>query len=65
LLLKAQELKTSRLYAHSSLALNAQTEQIIGLENQYYFYRNKEVPDTRDELAYWIDKLRVQGGAWA
>jgi hypothetical protein len=47
------------------LALDAQTQQTIGLENQYYFYRNKEVPDTRDELAYWIDKLRVQGGAWA
>jgi hypothetical protein len=45
------------------LALDAQTEQIIGLANQYYFYRNREVPCTRDELAYWIDKSKVQGGA--
>ncbi|MFT6506555.1 MAG: hypothetical protein ACJAUK_000635 [Colwellia polaris] len=41
--------KTRTLYAHSTLVLDAQTEQTIGLANQYYFYRNKKVPGTREE----------------
>jgi hypothetical protein len=39
---KNKRSKTRTLYAHSALVLDAQTEQTIGLANQYYFYRNKK-----------------------
>ena len=46
---KNKNSKTRTLYAHSTLVLDAQKEQTIGLANQYYFYRNKKVPGTREE----------------
>lgn len=47
---KNKESKTRTLYAHSTLVLDAQTEQTIGLANQFYYYRNKKVSGTREEL---------------
>jgi len=41
--------KTRTLYAHSTLVLDAQTEQSLGLANQYYYYRDKKVLGTREE----------------
>ncbi|WP_405629600.1 IS4 family transposase [Pseudoalteromonas sp. Ld20] len=41
--------KTRTLYAHSTLVLDAHTEQTIGLANQHYFYRDKAVKGTPTE----------------
>ncbi len=46
---KNENSKTRTLYAHSTLVLDAQTEQTIGLANQHYYYRDKKVTGTRDE----------------
>ena len=46
---KNKKSKTRTLYAHSTLVLDAQTEQTIGLANQHYYYRDKKVSGTRDE----------------
>lgn len=41
--------KTRTLYAHSTLAIDANSEKTIGLVNQFYYYRDKKVSGTRHE----------------
>ena len=41
--------KTRTLYAHSTLAIDADSEKTIGLVNQFYYYRDKKVSGTRHE----------------
>jgi hypothetical protein len=41
--------KGRSLYVHSTLMLDAQTEQILGLGNQHYWYREDKVGGTKSE----------------
>ena len=41
--------KTRTLYAHSTLAIDADTEHVIGLLDQYYWFRKSKVKGTKDQ----------------
>ncbi len=41
--------KTRTLYAHSTLAIDANTEQVVGLLDQYYWFRKTKVKGTREQ----------------
>jgi len=41
--------KTRTLYAHSTLILDANTEHVVGLADQHYWYRKTKVTGTREE----------------
>ena len=46
---KTQNVKAKTLYAHSTLILDTQSEKVLGLANQKYYYREKKVTGTRGE----------------
>ena len=41
--------KTRTMYAHSTLAIDAHTEHIVGLLDQYYWFRKTKVKGTREQ----------------
>ena len=46
---KPSKIKTRTLYAHSTLAIDAGNENVIGLLDQYYWFRKTKVKGTREQ----------------
>lgn len=46
---KPSKRKTRTLYAHSTLAIDAHNEHVIGLLDQYYWFRKTKVKGTREQ----------------
>lgn len=42
--------KARTLYAHSTIMLDANTEQVLGLANQHYFFREHKKEETKEQL---------------